>query len=416
MRIRGRKPLGIRSSASLGLLAVVTGLAVGFPATTATAHPHPVDRDRIESWGDNSFGQLGDGDTTGTQTPVTIAGLTEADVQALAIGSEADHGLALLRNSTVKAWGRNAFGELGDGTNTNRHTPVTVTGLTGVRAIAAGDGHSLALLSNGTVKAWGFNNDGQLGDGTNTSRNTPVTVTGLTGVRAIAAGGRHSLALLSNGTVKAWGFGGDGQLGDGSNTNRNTPVQVCAPGQTAPCTRFLTGVRAIAAGDAYSLALLSNGTVKAWGFNNDGELGDGSNIDRNTPVTVTGLTGVRAIAAGGFHGLALLSNGTVKAWGSNNGGQLGDGSNTNRNTPVRVCAPGQTAPCTRFLDDVVAIAAGGGHSLALLSNRTLKAWGSDNRGQLGDGSNTNRNTPVTIRTGLPRITEIVAGEIHTLAA
>ncbi|MGW2557063.1 RCC1 domain-containing protein, partial [Streptomyces sp. NPDC001635] len=215
----------------------------------------------------------------------------------------------------------------------------------------------------GTVQAWGGNIFGQLGNGTNVNQNTPVPVCAvsqtapcarhLTHVSAISAGGLHSLALLKDGTVVAWGLNDFGQLGDGTNTNRNTPVRVCAIDQTAPCTRHLTNVVAISGGDAHSLALLKDGTVVAWGR---GELGDGTNTNRNTPVRVCAigqtapctrhLTHVRAISAGGLHSLALLRDGAALAWGRNVEGELGDGTNTNRRTPVRVCAIGQTAPCT----------------------------------------------------------------------
>ncbi|MEX2237778.1 MAG: RCC1 repeat-containing protein, partial [Dehalococcoidia bacterium] len=233
-----------------------------------------------------------------------------------------------------RAWGDDAGGQLGDGgTNTSQPTPVTVSGLATVTAIAAGaagGAHSLALLSDGTVRAWGYDLFGQLGDGgTNTDQPTPVAVSGLATVTAIAAGGNHSLALLSDGTVRAWGYDGEGQLGDGgTNTEQPTPVAVSG----------LATVTAIAAGGAHSLALLSDGTVRAWGDDLFGQLGDGgTNTDQPTPVAVSGLTAVTAIAAGGGHSLALLSDGTVRAWGLDSSGQLGDGgTNTDQPTPVAV--------------------------------------------------------------------------------
>src|SRR5216683_1039462 len=157
---------------------------------------------------------------------------------------------------TAQAWGRNTSGQLGDGTeDIARTTPVSVSGLTNVTAIAAGSDHSLALLSDGAVMAWGANFLGQLGDGTFTGRLTPVAVSGLTNVTAIAGGGFHSLALLSDGTAMAWGYNADGSLGDGTFTSRSTPVAVSK----------LTNVTAIAGGFQHSLALLSDGTVMAWG-------------------------------------------------------------------------------------------------------------------------------------------------------
>jgi len=323
--------------------------------------------------GTNYTGQLGDGTLSNRLAWVTVSNLTSG-VTAISAGT--NFSLALTTNGTVRAWGYNASGQLGDGTTTTRTTNVLVTNLTSVAAIAAGGSHSLALLSNGVVRAWGYNGSGQLGDGTTTTRTTNVLVTNLTSVVAIAAGGMHSLAL-SNGYVRAWGYNGSGQLGDGTTTTRTTNV----------LATNLTSVAAIAAGGSHSLALLSNGVVRAWGLNNGGQLGDGTTINRSTNVLVTNLTSVVAIAAGTSHSLALLSNGTVMAWGTNNFGQLGDGTtNQYRLTPVLVTN----------LSNVVAIAAGSEHSVALESNGTVVIWGCTNYGMGGFSS-----TPVIGQPGTP---------------
>jgi len=287
------------------------------------------------------------------------------------------------------ACGDNYGGQLGDGTFDDRSTPVQVANLSNVVAIAGCRYHNLALKSDGTVMAWGHNSSGELGDGTRTSRSTPVQVANLSGVVAIAVGGYHSLALKSDGTVWTWGQG------------RSTPVQVAN----------LSGVVAIASGDGHSLALKSDGTVMAWGRNNYGQLGDGTFTPRATPVQVANLSGVVAIAGGRVHSLALKSDGTVMAWGSNNAdGRLGDGTTFgSRPTPVQVAN----------LSGVVAIADGDDHSLALKSDGTVMAWGSNNYGQLGDGTFTPRATPgpVLDASGAPLsgITSIAAGFDHSLA-
>ncbi|WP_244237814.1 RCC1 domain-containing protein, partial [Corallococcus llansteffanensis] len=305
------------------------------------------------------------------------------------------HNLAAKQDGTVWAWGRNAYGQLGDGTATNRSTPVPVQGLTGVAALAAGYQHSLAVKQDGTVWAWGYNVNGQLGDGTVTDRPNPVQVQGLTGVTALAVGFYHSLALKQDGTVWAWGSNITGQLGDGTTTDRLTPVQV----------QGLTGVTALAAGASHTLALKQDGTAWAWGFNNYGQLGDGTATDRLTPVQVQGLTGVTALASGGSHTLALKQDGTVRAWGFNDMGQLGDGTRTNRSTPVQV----------QGLTGIAAISAGGAHTVALRTDGTTWAWGRNNSGQLGDGTVTARFTPVQVQ-GLTSVTALTASSNnHTLA-
>ena len=256
----------------------------------------------------------------------------------------------------------------------------------------------------GIPMAWGANNFAQLGDGAPASaaialpdRPTPGPVIGLTHVVAIAGGGNHSLVLRSDGTVWAWGLNGHGQLGVGTLgglAGTSTPVQVIDPGDP---TGFITDVVAVAAGFSHSLALRKDGSVWAWGSNNQGQLGNGTTILRHTSKKISGLTNVRAIAAGGMHSLAVTSDpGTVWAWGLNNQGQLGDGTTVSKTIPVKVIeTPGDS---TGLLTGVIGIAAGGGdfvdaHSLALKSDGTVWAWGSNNQGQLGDGTTTPRITP-----------------------
>jgi alpha-tubulin suppressor-like RCC1 family protein len=382
------------------------GTAISEAATLTVAVHHY----RAVDWGEGSLGQLGDGNFNQSDLPVPVSGLDF--VTAVAAGEH--HSLALLSNGTVMAWGANTSGQLGVGEAEigDSDVPVAVEGLTGVTAIAAGGNHSLALLSNGTVMAWGENESGQLGDGNTNESDAPVPVTGLTGVTAIAAGREYSLALRSGGTVVAWGAGERGQLGNDRTINSDVPVNV----------KDLTGVTAIAAGGEHALALLSDGTVMAWGENEYGQLGNRTVTEENrkkeeeerevevenisdVPVPVEGLSGVTAITAGANHSLALLSGGTVMAWGEDKYGQLGGGS----------IARDDEAPApVSGLSGVAAIAAGGEHSLALLSGGTLMAWGEGRYGELGDGSaGEPSDVPVAV-TGLGEVAGIEAGGYHDL--
>jgi alpha-tubulin suppressor-like RCC1 family protein len=332
----------------------------------------------VVAWGDNSYGQLGDGTTTKRFSPVVVPGLT--GVVSVAAGGS--HSLALKSDGTVMAWGANSVGQLGDGTTTQRNNPGSVPGLTEVVAVSAGSWQSVALKSDGTVVAWGDNSSGQLGDGTTTNRLSPVTVPGLTGVVAVSTSKYvHTVALKSDGTVMAWGWNGNGQLGDGTTTDRWSPVLV--PG--------LTEVAAVATGGSYTVALKSDGTVLAWGYNLNGQLGDGTKKTRLSPVAVPGITGAAAVTTGYSHTVALKSDDTVVAWGDNGFGQLGDGTSTGRLSAVLV--PGLTG--------VVSVAAGYFSTVALKSDGTVVAWGDNGQGQLGDGTTIpNRNSPVAVSGGL----------------
>jgi alpha-tubulin suppressor-like RCC1 family protein len=305
-----------------GLSSGVTALTAGWAHTCALTSGGGV-----KCWGLNNNGQLGNGTGTEHHTPVDVSGLSSG-VTVLAAGYY--HTCALTSGGGVKCWGNNYSGQVGDGTTTNRRTPVDVSGLSsGVTALAAGWWHTCALTGGGGVKCWGYNIYGQLGDGTGTERHTPVDVSGLnSGVTALAAGLYHTCALTSGGGVKCWGSNGYGQLGDGTTTGRLTPVDVSG---------LSSGVTALAAGAYHTCAVTSGGGVKCWGYNPWGQLGDGTTTLRTTPVDVSGLnSGVTALAAGWGHTCALTGGGGVKCWGWNIDGQLGDGTTTRRTTPVDV--------------------------------------------------------------------------------
>jgi alpha-tubulin suppressor-like RCC1 family protein len=289
------------------------------------------------------------------------------------------HSLFLRSDGTVWSCGYNGHGQLGVNSLTDKKTPVQISTLTDVISVAAGGDHSLFLRSDGTVWGCGNNGFGQLGDGTTARKSVPIQVSNWTDVIAIAAGGSHSLFLRSNGTAWACGANASGQLGDGTTTNRSTPVRVST----------WTDVIAIAANGYNSLFLRSDGTVWSCGYNGYGQLGDGTTTNRSTPVRVSTWTDVIAIAAGGSHSLFLRSNDTVWSCGSKSFGQLGDGT---ANNTIIISTPVQVSNLT----NVTVIDANRYHSLFLRSNGTAWACGANTYGQLGDGSSTNRSTPVQV--------------------
>ncbi|MFN8489803.1 MAG: hypothetical protein U0350_19615 [Caldilineaceae bacterium] len=358
---------------------------------TGGSHTCVLTTNGVKCWGYNKDGELGDGTTTNRLTPVNVVGLGSG-VSRLFTGG--NHTCALMTNDDVKCWGDNLSGQLGDGTFTHSPTPLDVVGLdSGVSALATGWGHTCALLASGGVKCWGYNFSGQLGDGTTTTSQMPVDVMGLdSGVSALATGWGHTCALLASGGVKCWGDNFSGQLGDGTTTNRPTPVDVAGLGR---------GVSALAAGAYYTCALMAApsglGGIKCWGYNSSGQLGDGTTSNHLTPVDVVGLgSGVSALAVGAFHTCALTgessSSGGIQCWGDNLSGQLGDGTTSNHLTPLDVVG---------LSSGVSALAAGWDHTCALTTGDGVKCWGNNYNGQLGDGTTTNRLTPVDVTVQVP---------------
>lgn len=301
------------------------------------------------AWGQNTQGQLGDNTTTDSYIPTIVLNLKNI----IAAAGGVHHSLAISVDGKAWAWGDNTYGQLGNNTTTSSNTAVQVSNLASAIAIASGAHYSLALRSDGTVWAWGINNFGQLGNGTTTNSSVPVQAVGLTGIIAIGGGSNHSLAVKSDGTVWAWGDNIYGQLGYDTSATP-TPLYSATPAQVTT----LANIISVAGGQYHSLALKSDGTVWAWGRNNVGQLGNGTTTDSTTPVQVSGLAGVKSVAScpgEANHSLALKFDGTVRAWGDNTSGQLGDGTTTSSTTPVQVSG----------IDDILAIACGANHSLAL---------------------------------------------------
>jgi len=395
----GSGQLGDGTYLSRGTPAGVSGLTAGVVAVaTGSNHTCAVTSGGgVKCWGNNSYGQLGDGTTTQRSTPVDVSGLTSG-VVAVVAGNY--HACALTSGGGVKCWGNNGSGQLGDGTITQRTAPVDVTGLTsGVVAVAGGNSHTCAVTSGGGVKCWGYNSSGQLGDGTTTQRSTPGDVSGLTsGVVAVAAGSSHTCAVTSGGGVKCWGQNSNSQVGDGTTTQRTAPVDVSG---------LASGVTAVAAGNYHTCAVTSGGGVKCWGYNYYGQLGDGTTAQRSSPIDVTGLAhAVSAVSAGYDHTCALATDGGVQCWGADAYGQLGLGGQPSRLSPADVVG---------LASGTLGVAAGYSHACVVTASGRVQCWGSNSGGQLGDGTTTQRSTPGDVSGLTSGVVAVAAGYYHTCA-
>ncbi|MSW84759.1 MAG: RCC1 repeat-containing protein [Actinobacteria bacterium] len=346
-------------------------------------------------WGSDADGQLGDGGATigWSAVPVPVPGLS--GVTQISAGG--DHTCALLANATVKCWGSNADGQLGNGLNLSSDVPVVVgaPALSGVTQVSGGDDHTCALLVDRTVRCWGKNSDGQLGNSSTSPSNLPVQVTDLTDALQVDAGGLHSCALRSAGSVVCWGGNGDGQLGDGvSLVDQDHPVAVSG----------VTGATQVSLGYTHSCALVAAGKVLCWGSDSSGKLGNGAGTDSNVAGEVSDLSGATQISLGYYHSCALVAGGAAKCWGENDYGQLGDGSIVSRETPVAASG----------ISGAVQISAGESHSCALNAGGTVKCWGANYSGQVGDGLPGRRSTAFTVP-GISGALEVAAGSSHTCA-
>lgn len=357
------------------------------------------------AWGLNSDGELGNGTVTpysGVSSPVQVTGLTR--VVAVAGGDQ--HSLGLMSDGTVWAWGNDGWGQLGNGQYAPSATPIQVPGLSGVTAIAAGSLHSLALKSDGSVWAWGFDYYGQVGNGTSGGNVlSPARVKGLGRVTDIAAGGFTSYALKSDGSVWAWGYDGQGELGNGiaDEHAHSVPSKV----------RNLSTAVAIAGGAAHALAIVAGGKAVAWGDNQTSELGAATTATcsvyatpcSKVPVAVSVLTGVVSLAGGYGSSFAVKSDGTAWGWGQDGYGELGNGS-----AQLFCCVK---SPVKAKVTGVRAVAAGASYTLWLASDGSVWAAGANDFGQLGNG--TFKDSVVPVKVSLTGVTAIAAGHSHSLA-
>ena len=314
------------------------------------------------TWGMNGYGQLGDGTTTEKHAPTKVMD----NVAQVSVGDF--HTAAIKSDGSLWAWGNNAYGRLGDSTTTNKNTPVKI--MDNVAQVSTGINYTMAIKSDGSLWAWGDNRYGQLGDGTTENSLVPIKI--MDNVKQVsvgiaAGGGCYTMAVKSDGSLWAWGSNGYGQLGDGTTKNSFAPIKI------------MDNVAKISTGVYHAMAIKNDGSLWLWGRNANGRLGDGTTEDSHSPVKL--MDGVVQVSAGGYHSMAIKSDGSLWAWGFNNRGQLGDGTTKDRYAPVKI------------MDNVVQVSAGSNQTMAIKSDGSLWTWGNNDYGQLGDGTKTDRNAP-----------------------
>ena len=377
-------------------------------------------------WGDNSTGQLG---TSQSVAKASIRIAVDGFGTASALDAGNGHACALPASSqTPMCWGLNDVGQVGDGTTTSPRTPVAVTGLTTASTVSAGGalgpperGHSCAVRADTKVVCWGRDTRGQLGNGAFDDHDaSPVVVQydtdpdpnnvslgDLTGLTSVVTGGFHSCALASDATVWCWGYDASGQLGDGATATRNYAAHVQVnPDPDPDADNPLTGVVSLTAGAGDTCAVMTNGSLKCWGDNGHGQLGDGSTSDRHLPKQVSGFDGsddahqATTVSAGDEHTCAVLVNGALECWGANGAGQLGDGSTSDHSSPTQVSGalfgPTSSDVGAQFRPIIRSLSASRNNTCAAIVDTTVYCWGDNTFDQLGDGIGATSVDPKTV--------------------
>jgi alpha-tubulin suppressor-like RCC1 family protein len=378
-------PAGATTVTTLGNVVSMVGNARG-GSTCAL-----ISTGKVDCWGNNGNGQLGDGSTTDSDVPVPVIGLT--GVKALATSYDGGSFCAVLSTGKVKCWGYNPYGELGNGTTTSFTLPVSVKNISTATGITGGDYGFCAVLSTSHVDCWGYGGNGDLGNGTFSNSDVPVAVHKITNAAKVFAGYYGFCALLSTSHVDCWGYNGNGELGNGNTTTSNVPVATVG-------ISTATAIAADSDGGTYC-ARLSTGHVDCWGYNSNGELGNGSTTSSDVPVAAKGITTATAVvgaadASGSF--CARLSTGHVDCWGYNGYGELGNGNTTTFTLPVAV----------KNLSTATVVTGGQDGFCARLSTSHLDCWGYGSDGDLGNGTFTGSDVPVAVHT-ITNATEPVAG-------
>jgi alpha-tubulin suppressor-like RCC1 family protein len=349
----------------------------------------------VYAWGCGGDGQLGDNTVVAKSSPVSVVG-GFTDWKDISAGYQS---LAVRTNGTLWAWGCNTFGQLGDNTTVSKSSPVSVVGgFTDWSNISTGTNKSTGLRQNGTLWSWGAGSSGGLGDGTIVSQSSPVSVlNGFTNWCDVSVGTNHSNAIRTDGTLWGWGFNNCGQIGDGTVTTRSSPVSVIG-GFTNWCQ--------VSASDSFSIAVRQSGTAWAWGCNNTGQLGDNTVVSKSSPVSVVGgFTDWCQVSAGGSNSVGVRQNGTAWSWGNGATGRLGNNNTVCRSSPVSVVG-GFTDWCQ--------VSSGLNHSLAIRTNGSAWAWGVGTSGKLGDNTVVSRSSPVSIVGGFTIWGQVSAGKDFSL--
>lgn len=355
--------------------------------------PKPLVQRELYTWGFNSNGQLGQGNTTDRSSPVQVGSLTNW----LTIAAGSYHTLTIKQDGTLWSWGQNNDGQLGLGDTSNRSSPVQVGALTTWLDVVGGYSHSMAIKTDGTLWAWGDNGNGRLGDGTAVAkRSSPVQIGALTNWAKLPKNlGKQSFAITTDGNLYAWGWNYYGQLGLGDTTNRSSPVQV-GSGYW----------QSVSGSDASSTGVTTDGKLWAWGLNNFGQLGQGNTTSYSSPVQVGALTTWSVSATGEGESMsAIKTDGTLWGWGNNGTGQLGNGSTTNTNSPIQV------GSLTTWSN----VSTGDTFCAAIKTDGTIWAWGWNDKGQVGQGNTTNYSSPVQIGSETTWLKVVAGSGRHTAA-
>jgi YD repeat-containing protein len=351
------------------------------------------------AWGANNNGQLGDNTEINRSSPV----------QTIACGSNWKQVFTrnyqysgIKTDGTLWCWGKNAYGNLGDNTRTNRSSPVqTVAFRTNWVQVSSGYGLAAAIKTDGTLWTWGYNAYGQLGHNTILRKSSPVqTIAFGNNWKQVACGSQHCAAVKTDGTLWLWGYNANGALGDNTLTSRSSPVQTVASG---------TNWKQVACGDYYTAAIKTDGTLWAWGANYSGNLGDNTTVSKSSPVqTITGGTNWKQFSCGYGQIAAVKNDGTLWMWGSNSSGQLGDNTTVSKSSPVQTVAFGTSWKNVASGD--------GGVTLAIKTDGTLWSWGNNQTfGLLIDDTFNSKSSPVQTIAGGTNWKQATVGQFNCAA-